>query len=268
MQQPCSRCGYISDRPARFCRQCGSQLFNETESSSAATRNYAPQQVRSQYSDPVGINSPYSPGPRLDEQIPDTTPFYRPPIVPQSQVPEQRPTNWGKWVLIGLLSMLLLTVLAAGGIFYVSKQWFQHEAKSTQNDSVKEFPPLPVPPEVPAAPGAPPPPPAPGNPTSGNLDNYKYPDATVLESHRDGINEVIKMTTDDDLETVKDYYDGKFKNSSISIKNEEGQKFVFTTLGHPLITIIVQPDEAHEGKTEINLLRANISIPKIAIPRL
>lgn len=261
MQQPCSRCGYISDRPARFCRQCGSPLFNETESSSATTRNYMPQQAPPQFGNQPNAYSPYGPGASLEEQAPDTTPFYRPPAMAQYPVPQQSRSGWGKWVLIGLLSFLLITSLAVGGAIYVGKRWIQHKVESAHRDGTIEIPEAPPPPVNPSEPGAPPAP-------STGLEGYKYPEAKILESHKDGMNEVLKMTTEDDIQTVKEYYDEKFKNSSVNISNQDGQKFIFTTLGHPLITIIVQPDESHEGNTEINLIRANLSIPKITIPKI
>ncbi len=138
MQQPCSRCGYISDRPARFCRQCGSQLAAETEASSANTRNYTPQQASPQYADQQPAYPPYSPNQQWEEQTPSTTPFYRPPIAPQYQIPvtEQKRTNWGKWVLIGLLTFMLFCMAGTGGAIYVGKKWVrQHTEFSTDDGS-------------------------------------------------------------------------------------------------------------------------------------
>lgn len=263
MQQPCSRCGYISDRPARFCRQCGSPMFDETESSSAATRNYIPQQAQPQYGGQPGSYPSYGQGQPFDDQTPNTTPFYRPPLAPHYQVPplEQKSSNFKKWVLIGLLAFLLVTGIAVVGGIYLGRQWIQREAGNLREARGSDVPLPQQPPEPPDAPGAPP-----RQTASGSLDAYKYPGATVTESHKAGLNEVIKMTTEDDFDTVKEYYNEKFKNSSISIKNEDGQKLIFTTTGQPLITIIVQPSDADEDKTEINLLRVNIPLPHGVLP--
>jgi gas vesicle protein len=44
MNQTCQHCNYESPLSARFCRQCGAQLFIETELSAAETRNYGRQE--------------------------------------------------------------------------------------------------------------------------------------------------------------------------------------------------------------------------------
>src|SRR5689334_12717551 len=197
MQQPCSRCGYISDRPARFCRQCGSQLVAETEASSATTRNYA--QSAGQYANPQSSYPAHVPNQQWEDQTPDTTPFYRPPMAPQYQTPvvEQKRTSWGKWVIISLLTFMVVCIVAVGSLIYLGKKWVdRHPAGSGNN--VPTVPGVP-PPAAPAPPDAPPAP-----PIAGNLESYKYPGAKVTESHRGGGSEVIKMTTDDDLDDVRE----------------------------------------------------------------
>lgn len=255
MEQPCFRCGYVSDRPARFCRQCGSQLVAETEASSAATRNYA--QLTAQNADPQSAYPAHAPYQQLDDQTPETTPFYRPPNAPQYQTPiiEQTRTNWGKWVVIGLLTFMMVCIVAVGGVIYLGKQWVDSQTASPATD-------IPIgrtgqPPLPPIAPAAPEPPSAPA--VASSLDSYKYPDAEITKSHKAGVAETIQMTTDDDMEDVREYYQEKFKNN-LGIHNEDGKKAIFTSLGQPLITVIVQPDEKHKDKTQILLTRVNIVI--------
>lgn len=269
MQQPCSRCGYISDRPARFCRQCGSQLFAENDTTSATTRNYAPQQTPQQFSNQQAAYAPYesvyASNRPIDEQTPETTPFYRPPMVPNYQVPvqEQKRSNWGKWLLIGFLSFLLLCAVGVGGLVYFVKNNMprvEYRSGDAPVAGQNDPPPPADPPDPPDASAAP--------VSAKNLDSYKYPGAKVTESHKDGVNEVIKMSTDDDLETVSKFYQEKFKDSSVSVKNDGGEKIIYTTFGQPLITVILQPDEDHDGNIEINLVRANISIPRIRFPNI
>lgn len=261
MQQPCSRCGYISDRPARFCRQCGSQLAGETNASSATTRNYA--SLAAQSAAPQPAVPAYAPRQQWDEQTPETTPFYRPPIASQYSIPttEQKRTNWGKWILISLLTFMMVCMIAAGGAIYVGKKWVKsHSMPAAEGDaSVPDMPP--VPPDVPAPPDAPS---APA--VASNLNGYKYPDAEVTESHKDGMTEMIQMTTDDDLEDVRDYYRKKFKNA-MSINDKKGKKLIFTSIGQPIITVIVQADEKDADKTQIFLSRVNIALPSISFPK-
>ena len=262
MQQPCSRCGYISDRPARFCRQCGSQLTEETDASSATTQNYASMAAQSAVPQPA--IPAYAPQQQWNEQTPETTPFYRPPIASQTPISmtSQKRTSWGKWILISLLTFMLICIVAIGGALYVGKKWVENHNISVAEEggSAPAMPPLP--PDAPEPPDAPP---APA--IAGNLDKYKYPDAEVTQSHKDGMTEMIQMTTTDDLEDVREYYRKKLKNV-MSINDEKGKKLIFTSLGQPMITVIVQPDESDTDKTQIVLSRVNIAIPQITIPKI
>ncbi|MGH9939802.1 MAG: hypothetical protein ACREAM_26480, partial [Blastocatellia bacterium] len=90
MQQQCPQCGNVSDRPTRFCRQCGAQLFVENEATSAATRQYAPQQTANPYDAPYQSqfaqprSAPGSrPDSQFDNQTPDTSRLYHSPMAPK-----------------------------------------------------------------------------------------------------------------------------------------------------------------------------------------
>ncbi|MFN0112139.1 MAG: hypothetical protein ACKVZH_25025, partial [Blastocatellia bacterium] len=76
---------YMSDRPARFCRQCGSQLFAESDVTSATTRNYS-QQPPPQFAEQPQAG--YSPG-SWAEQPANTSPFYQAPPLAQSPYPNR-----------------------------------------------------------------------------------------------------------------------------------------------------------------------------------
>ena len=80
------------------------------------------------------------------------------------------------------------------------------------------------------------------------------------------MNEMIQMTTDDDMKDVREYYQKKFK-SAMSINEAGGKKVTFTNLDQPLITVILQTDEKDEDKIQILLTRVNISIPGIPFNR-
>lgn len=273
MQQPCSRCGYISDRPARFCRQCGSPMFNESEVSSAATRNYAPQQA---YGNQPDGYQPYAAGRPLDEQAPDTSPFYRPPVVhqypaPQYQIPagERQPSNWGKWVLIGLAIFLLFSVLAGGAIFWLVRSPLEKAAEERAGSVTI---PVPAIPEIPPIPGIPTVPDASSSDTVGKLESFKYPEAKVMKSHKDSFTETMTMVADDNLETVKEFYDEKFnetfKNSPTSITSEDDQKVTYLSLSRPMLTIILKPQGGDQDKTQIFISRTNLPIPENLIPKI
>jgi hypothetical protein len=278
MQQPCSRCGYISDRPARFCRQCGSLLSAENEVTSATTRNIAQQgqQSPSQFADqqstgyaPSHTPGSYAPG-GWAEQPANTSQFYQAPVAAQYQYPaveQKKSFNWGKWILISFLTILLFTVLAGGALFFWGKQVVQQAIRRAEAEN-----PGGVVVEVPPIPGIPPPSGAPvpeGNAVS--LDSLKYPGSSVTESVKAPFTDSIRMTTDDDLETVKQYYDKKFsetfKSSATSIQSQDDEKYVYVSLSHPMITIEIEPDRKDDDKTRISIARVSAPIPKIVLPK-
>lgn len=280
MQQPCSRCGYISDRPARFCRQCGSQLSAETEVTSATTRNIAqqsPQQFADQQSTGYvpshssGSHAPgsYAPG-GWAEQPANTSQFYQAPVAAQYQYPaveQAKSFNWGKWILISFLTILLFTVLVGGALFFWGKQVvedaIERAAAENPGDVVRDVPPIPGLPPLPDSPAS--------EGTAVSLDSLKYPGSSVTESVKAPFTETIGMTTDDDLETVKKYYDKKFsetfKSSATSIQSQDDEKYVYASLSHPMITIEIEPDRKDADKTRISIARVSAPIPKIVFPK-
>ena len=260
MEQPCSRCGYISDRPARFCRQCGSQLFVENEATSATTRNYA-QQAPPQFAEqPHGY--PYTPG-GWSEQTPNTSRFYQPPVAPQYQIPATpAKSGWVKWVLISFAAFFLLSLMLAGGaVYWASKKVERAVAEAQQEGVVVEIP------DIPDVPPIPFPPEAPAPEVAFTLDSFKYPGAKVVTLAKAPFTETITLTTDDDLEKVKEFYDKKFvetfKNSDTQIRVEEDEKYVYQSLMPPMLTIALEPDESDDGKTKITLVRVTAPIPNI-----
>src|SRR5262249_39692402 len=154
------------------------------------------------------------------------------------------------------LTFMLLCMLSVGGVIYlVKKAAHQRPAPATVEPGV-------------VADGQPPPPNPPTAPAPvASLDSYKYPRAKIIRSNKQGSNQEIEMTTDDSVEKVRDFYQEKFKNSPINFNNEDGERYVFTTLGQPVIVITVQPDEEHNGKTQIILVSAGIPFLKFPFSR-
>lgn len=267
MEQPCSRCGYVSDRPARFCRQCGSQLFTENDATSATTRNYSPQ-ARPQFAEQQSGYSSYEPG-GWAEQTPNTSRFYQPPAIPQYEV--QVPvtpakSGWVKWVLISLAAFFLLSLMFAGGVLYwASKKVERAVTEAQQNGTVVEIP------EIPDIPPVPFPPDAPAPAIAVDLNDFKYPGAATVTSVKAPFTQTVTLTTSDDLEKVKEFYDKKFneafKNSDTQIKVEEGEKYVYTSLTHPMLAITLEPDSSDVSKTKITLARIKAPIPNINFPK-
>lgn len=268
MEQPCSRCGYMSDRPARFCRQCGSQLFAESDVTSATTRNYSQQPPQFAEQPQAG----YSPG-SWAEQPANTSPFYQAPPPAQAPYPNQhlvaepkKSFSWWKWIALSFITFALLAVMVGGALFWWGKQAVERAIERAEGNWSE-----PVVVNAPPIPGVPLPPEVSVPETSAiTLDSLKYPGATVVESNKAPFTEAVSLTTDDDLETVKEYYDKKvrelFKNSNTSIQSEDDEKFVYVALANPMVTIEIQPDPRNDGKTRISIAKVKAPIPKIHIP--
>jgi hypothetical protein len=272
MQQPCPRCGYISDRPGRFCRQCGTPLFAENDLTSATTRSYAPNQAP-----PTNPNQPYTSqygsGSGLDEQIPDTTHFYRPPVAPYPGVPEQKKSNPGMWILIVLLSFLLIGGSLAGIVFSFLRA--PQKATSSQEEigetlgkqierqieeqireaqkSIDTGVAPPVPPPPPGAPGVVPP----------DLDKYRYPNAKVEQVVSVIGNEFVKMTTSDNVRKAGEFYQNLIGQPIVKSSEVDGEKFIFQIPGSPQVMVIITPDNEDDQKTQIVVMRSLIQLPKM-----
>ncbi len=275
MQQACSRCGYTSDRPARFCRQCGSQLFAETDVTSATTRNYSQQnyaQPPTQFAEqqpadyaPGFSAASYSPGTWAD-QTPNTSRLYQ---APQYQVPavdQKKNFSWGKWIFLSFLTFLLLSIMAGGALIWWGKEAVQRairEGNASQPVVAADpsIPGVPLPPEAPPAPQA----------VAVSLESLKYPGSTVVESTKAPFTENLSFTTSDDPETVKQFYDKKFrelfKNSDTNIQTQDEEKYVYVSLSQPMITIEIEPDRKDDGKTRISIHKVSAPIPKFALPK-
>src|SRR5215510_9820124 len=252
MQRPCHRCGFVSDRPTRFCRQCGAQLFVENEATSATTRQYAPQQSAYPYDAPyqsqlAQVQS--APDNRSNDQTPDTSRLYYDPMAPNYpnypadyQQAVVKKSGALKWILITLMCILLVS--GAISVMVISAI---HAIKPSANQAE-------VAPEAPGAP-APPPPPAPADQGAG-LEQYKYPNAKVRNSVRVLGAETVTMTTDDSVSEVRDYYQKRF--SSPMVENEADDTVVFKISDSPTILITINPDKGDSDKTQITVFRSKL----------
>jgi hypothetical protein len=265
MQQPCSRCGYVSDRPARFCRQCGAQLFTETETTSAPTRNYNPRQSSQPYSDPSAQTS----GAGFDDQTPETSRLYRPPIgqgYPHYQhypvAPEAPPkkSNAGVWILIAFLSLILVGGGMIGMVGYAVKRNYPAPAAPPPSDSIPE-------------PGEPPPPP-PGpeaeaadeatfeEKVPAELRRYVYPKAEVTEPVNVSGKQVVTMTTGDEIKKIKEFYTRLVGSPLVEDNSQRGKTLVFQTGESPVTLISIERDDDDPEKNRITLTRSPF-VPKL-----
>lgn len=83
MFQTCQHCSYESPIGARFCRQCGAQLFAETEASAASTRNYGRQESAPPVAAPGSGHLPPS---VADAIAGETERYYQASYIPAGQL--------------------------------------------------------------------------------------------------------------------------------------------------------------------------------------
>src|SRR5262245_28297176 len=255
MKQPCHRCGFVSDRPTRFCRQCGAQLFVENEATSATTRQYVPQQSSIQYDAPyqsqlAQVQS--APDNRSNDQTPDTSRLYYDPMAPNylnypanhQQAVIMKKSGALKWVLITMICILLVS----GGISLMVISAIRARQPAAREPAVA--------PEAPGAPAPPPPPPI----SEPGLELYKYPKAKVENSVRAFGNESMTMTTNDSVSEVKDYYQKRL--GSPTVEDEDDETAIFQVKGSPMVVITINQDKNDSDKTQITVVRSKF-IPKM-----
>jgi hypothetical protein len=272
MQQPCQRCGYVSDRPTRFCRQCGAQLFVENEATSATTRPQAPQQSANPYDAPYQsqlAQAQSAPDRRFDYQTPDTSRLYHAqmaqnyPNYPANYQPaESKKSSAWKWVLVALLcvslvgvgigAMVLSVVRARQAAAERIRDRVREQIEQAKRDAgVTEDTGAPVPPI----------PPLPPSTSGAGIERYKYPNAEVKSSVGVFGNNVVTMSTHDSVSKVRDYYKNQFGDPMV--EDGEGDTVIFQIQGSPMIVITIGKDKHDSDKTEINVIRTNLELPKI-----
>ncbi len=252
MEQGCPGCGFVSDRPSRYCRQCGKQLVVENELTSAETRNY--DSIRAAQA--AGVSYPSHPGMQAEnvKEVQETARFYTPPLTSDYDLPEKKKSRTGLWLILALLCILLV----GGGLVTLVVHALRPPRQVASAGEERRFP-------------FPPPPPPPQSPDTSQagmpaiFDKYKYPNANVDQTVSGiGIGDFIKMSTTDTVGVVSDFYKRVTKAPPIteSRDNDEGQ-IIFQASNSPPILVIIGPDDELPGKTQIVLIHSSFQIPKI-----
>lgn len=279
MQQPCHSCGFVSDRPTRFCRQCGAQLFVENEATSATTRQYAPQQPANPYDAPYQsqlAQAQSAPDNRFDDQTPDTSRLYQTPMAPK--LPNY-PANYQqavakksgvlKWVLITLLCLLLVSggivamVISAIRARHDTAERIGDEIQRQIDDAIRRAQQDQETARADKEAGAPAPPaPPPPHPASGaGLEQYKYPYAEVKNSVDGFGHEFVTMITNDSVSEVGNYY--KKRLGDPMAEDEDSAAVIFHIRGSPATFITVNKDKSDSDKTQITVFRTNLQLPRM-----
>jgi hypothetical protein len=256
MEDACPGCGYISDRPSRFCRQCGKQLYAETEASSAATRNYEPNRVPTPRQQDRHY---YSPGPGVNLGMnEETSRFYQPPIAPYPDFPEKKKSRTVMWILIAVLCFMMVSISVVAAIVFL-RPHRQVTIVDSDIDRIRE--------QLGKIHPPPPPPFPPADAAKTELPDvfarYKYPNAQVDNLVSAVGNDIVTLSTDDNVGTVRDFYSKVTGNSPlVRSRKEEKEEVVFQASNSPPILIIISPDDDLPGKTQIVLIHSVIQIPR------
>lgn len=280
MQSMCPHCGYLSDRPTRFCRQCGNPLSADTGPNEATTRNIGRQQAQipqpeAQIAPPYAPYQQYAPGNVTDEQTPETSRFYQPPAVPGYQMPAPAPQKSNGWKI--LLVALFAFLLIGGGFSaliisalnrqsqpvpeqiedQVRKRVEEELARAQEQieDAARQAE-LHPPDNVPN----PPAPPLPGQATGGDLEKYRYPKAETVNTVNLAGQQFLKMTTNDSVDKVTEHYKKLVGPPSIQSNDEDGKKVIFQVQTAPTLMVVVNQDEDYPDKTQIVVLRTSLRV--------
>ena len=264
MQRPCQKCGFISDRPTRFCRQCGTQLFVENEASSSTTRQYAQRQPATPYDAPYQsqlaqvvqpVQGWTAPENRSGGQQPGAAQLYHNQMAPQ--IPNYQANNYPagyqqaapkksgalKWILITTTCVVLVSVaISAMVISVISSQ-----------------------PKTPVGSGSarranqPSQPQAPSSVRGESLEQYKYPNAIVKSSSSIFGMETLTLSTSDSVSVVGDYYKRRLGNP---IAEDAGRSVIFNVSGSPTIVITISREGNYSGQTVITMVKTNQQLQK------
>jgi hypothetical protein len=263
MQRPCQRCGFISDRPTRFCRQCGAQLLAENEASAATTRQFAQQQQASPYDAPYQAKPAQLARGRIDPKnrfggqspgAPSAAPFYNNQLAPQipNYPANNYPANYHqaipkksgalKWILLALSCVVLVSGAISAMVISVIRSQPLAPAETGRARQMETPPPqeAPSPPSVPGA----------------STEQYKYPNAklayTVQASRSESQIQIMTMTTSDSISVVTDYYKKRLGNPMVKGADHAA---VFRISGPPMIEITINQDKRDSSKTQIMVTR-------------
>ncbi len=296
MQQSCQQCGFLSPTSARFCRQCGSTLFVETELSGAATRNYGRQEPS--IATPVSGHLPPSVG---DAIAGETERYYQPPpwspvpLTPNT-APIQSKAKSPMWIVL----MLILFFGVSGGAFLTGKNVgrrtgsppieysAEDEARQREEDQRRELEDrireaqdrarealdrqrealdrareaAEQAGEAGAAIALP-------NEKLLDLTPYEYPGATVGSSIRIPGHEILSQRTSDDFDAVLQFYQKKLGKPIIHSNETWEKRLLFQSAGTPAISVSVETDYEHGGQLKIVVLRSPFGAlkPGDAAPR-
>ncbi len=257
MLRNCPDCENDATLGARFCRTCGGRLFPESDVTTATTRSYSPEQAAAaQFAAPETPPAQnFAPPNAIPDPVMDsvnTARLYHPPPVPANQDVERPKKSWkALWITLAIIFVMLVVSVGMAG-FFISKQIRGAIEQGKRTDRR-------APVGIPGIPDIPPPPalPASGEAKSIQLDDLKYPDASIEENHKAAGQEILEMVTDDSLDEVKEFYRDALGIDPM-VENQKEKSFVFMT-GEPSVYIITaETDQKSTDKIRITVIHPDV----------
>jgi hypothetical protein len=297
MQISCFQCGYESPSNARYCRQCGSTLVTETESSGASTRNYGRQEPAVPVS---AVGSGRLPPSIADATVGETERYFRPPYMAPmgSGIPNTAPIkSKSKLVKLGFFLFLLMAVLFVGALigagvtgglddprredhgFNASDEAEHRRAEAEQRrqeaqERLNEMEQrareaaqrqqealerMKEAAERAAEAGLTA---AHSNEKLTDLKPYEYPNATIGSAIRIPGNEILTQRTSDPIETVIEYFQKKLGDPIIRITDADEKRVIFQSSTFPSIAVSIETDDEHPNQLKILTVRAPNQLPR------
>lgn len=275
----CLDCGFVSDTPAKFCRQCGHPLITESNATSADTHNFNPYQhttTKDTQHLPKSFNDMVT-----DEQSGVETEMFNKQYAPpafskptggksfKAPVPVGKRSNVGLWLVVILLAFVLVGSSVAGYVISVIRPYLNVEDKIAQELKEKAMN------EAMEALKA-------AKEKDGNLSinvpilgspeeqkkyqdiikQYEYPNAASTKSVNIGKVNIHVVETDDSISVVRDYYVSKVGQPMMDSKsNNDNESLIFKIKELPGYNIMVtNNDEDSYETTDNNKKRTKIVI--------
>lgn len=297
MQISCTQCGYESPASARYCRQCGTTLALETETSGAATRNYGRQEP----APPISAVGSGRLHPSIGDAIAgETERYYRPPyMAPMAGGTPNTARIKSKTGLmkLGFFILLMMAVLFVGAIVGIGVTGGFDDRRDHQESPIDEAEQRRVEAEqrrqeqieraqeqvreaeerakealqrqqealdqareaAERASQA-------GSSFVGNgeklldLKPYEYPNATTGNAIRIPGHEILTQTTSDKIEAITEFYQKKLGDPLIRITDGEDKRVVFQSSNSPALVVSIEPVDESPNQFKITTLRSPFQI--------
>lgn len=249
MLRNCPDCERDATLGARFCRTCGGRLVPESEVTAASTRQYSPEQQAAAQS-----AAPPAPAPDAGRGsaylTPDTSRLYHPPQAYPPQLARPKKSWKAVWITLTVFLLLIIGALAVTVVTVINH--------ASRRPAVVVAPPdeggapqggIPVPPNPPTNP-----PPPPGSSSTLTMEKLKYPGASIENEVTVAGQEILEMTTDDDLSEVRDHYK-ELLGDQVNVEDKKPGEVTLISKGELPLIVNIKPQPQDPNKIKISVVR-------------